>query len=643
MGDLHSGGKSVTWTVAHTLANTRTNFVNRPSDVPGRKRSATPTADDPVIKRALRWSIAALVLIVTATVLLLVKGTPSTLAPGSSGGSATVPGMPRVAFTDITASAGIDFRHHNGARGEKFLPETMGGGCAFLDFDGDGDQDILFVNSTDWPWDSAEGKRPNTLTLYSNDGRGHFTDVTASSGLDLDAYGMGGAVGDFDNDGLPDILITGVGGNHLFHNDSGGKFHDVTAQAGVAGAGDDWTTSAAWLDIDNDGDLDLFVCNYVRWSRETDLAVDYKLPGLGRAYGPPMSFTGTYPYLYRNDGGGHFTDISAPSGIQIRNKATGAPLAKSLGLAPIDLDGDGWIDLIVANDTVQNLVFHNEHNGTFKEIGEVSGTAFDNFGKVRGAMGIDAARFQGDDSLAVSIGNFANEMTAFYVSKKNSLIFADEAISQGIGQASRHLLTFGVFFFDYDLDGWLDLLTTNGHLDEDIEKVQPGQQYKQPAQLFWNARGARASGGFVPVSVDDATRALFQPIAGRGSAFADIDGDGDVDLLLTQVNGPPLLLRNDQQLHHHWTRITLTGSRTNCSAIGAWIRLRVGGKTLWRHVMPTRGYLSQSELPVTIGLGECDRIDEATIVWPGGEIQSVDGVRIDAMNQIRQAGTAPPK
>ena len=607
--------------------------MNRPSDDFDEKRGKSAPGEDASIGRALRWSIAALLLIVSATAFLLVKGTPS--PPPSSGDRPA--GMPRVTFTDVTASSGITFQHHNGARGGKFLPETMGGGCAFLDFDGDGDQDILFVNSTDWPWDSKDAKRPGSLALFSNDGKGHFTDVTASAGLDLDAYGMGCAIGDFDNDGLPDIFVTGVGGSHLFHNEGGGKFRDVTLQAGVGGTPEDWTTSAAWLDIDNDGDLDLFVCNYVRWSKETDEAVDYKLPGIGRAYGPPMSFTGTYPYLYRNDGNGRFTDISAAAGIQIKNKATGAPLAKSLGLAPVDLDGDGWIDLIVANDTVQNFVFHNERNGTFKEIGEVSGTAFDNYGKVRGAMGIDAARFQGDDSLGVSIGNFANEMTAFYVSKQNSLTFADEAIAQGIGAASRHLLTFGVFFFDYDLDGWLDLLTTNGHLDEQIGKVQPEQQYRQPAQLFWNARGVAGRGGFVAVPAEENTRGLFQPIAGRGSAFADIDGDGDGDVLLTQVAGPPVLLRNDQQLHHHWTRIKLTGTRSNRDGIGSWIKLRVGGKTLWRQVMPARGYLSQSELPVTIGLGESDRVDEASIIWPGGEVQKVDGLRVDAVNAVVQS------
>ena len=614
--------------------------MNRPTEDFPRKPGSSAAGEDAAVSRALRWSIAALLLIVSATAFLLLKSTPS--QPG--GGSLDSPdGMPRVAFTDVTASAGITFQHRNGARGGKFLPETMGGGCAFLDFDNDGDQDILFVNGGDWPWDAKDGKRASALALFSNDGKGRFTDVTNSTGLDLDAYGMGSAIGDFDNDGLQDIFITGVGGSHLFHNEGGGKFRDVTSQAGVGGSSEDWTTSAAWIDMDNDGDLDLFVCNYVQWSKTIDLAVDYKLPGIGRAYGPPMSFNGTYPYLYRNDGNTRFTDISAAAGIQIKNKATGQPLAKSLGIAPIDVDGDGWIDLIVANDTVQNFIFQNERSGTFKEIGEVSGTAFDNYGKVRGAMGIDAARFQGDDSLAVSIGNFANEMTALYVAKQNSLTFADEAIAQGIGAASRHLLTFGVFFFDYDLDGWLDLLTTNGHLDEQIGKVQPDQQYRQPPQLFWNTRGVRKTGGFAAVPAGEATRALFQPIAGRGSAFADIDGDGDLDLLLTQVGAQPVLLRNDQQLRHHWIRIKVTGTRANRDGIGAWVKLRAGGRTMLRNVIPTRGYLSQSEMPVTFGLGEADRVDEATITWPGGEMQKLEGLRVDAVNVVPQAEKAGGK
>lgn len=590
--------------------------------------------------RAVRWLIAALLLIVAATVFLLVKNTlPATagVLPGAASSAtdqALLAEIPRITFTDVTADAGLTFRHHNGARGEKLLPETMGSGCAFFDFDNDGDQDILLVNSTDWPSTPAP-RSPHFAGLYRNDGRGRFEDVATGSGLDVDIYGTGVAVGDYDNDGLPDVFLTAVGGNRLYHNEGSGKFREVTKETGVGGAADGWSTSAAWLDYDNDGDLDLFVCNYVRWSPEMDFRADYKLAGIGRAYGPPMSFPGTFPSLYRNERG-RFTDVSEASRVQVRNKATGEPIAKSLGVVPVDLDGDHWIDLVVANDTVQNFVFHNERDGTFREIGEITGAAFDSFGKVRGAMGIDAARFQDDDSVAISIGNFANEMTAFYVSKQNALTFTDEAMTHGIGAASRNLLTFSVFFFDYDLDGWLDLLTANGHLEEEINKVQPTQQYRQPAQLFWNARGKRKTAGFVAVPPSSATADLFRPMVARGSAFGDIDGDGDLDVLLTQVAGPPLLLRNDQTLGHHWLRVKLTGTRSSRDAIGAWIKVRAGGRTLWRHVMPARGYLSQSELPVTIGLGKSDRVEEVTVIWPGGQAQNIPDVKIDALNAITQ-------
>ena len=530
--------------------------------------------------------------------------------------------VPQAPFIDITAKAGIGFVHCNGAYGDKLLPETMGGGVAFFDYDTDGHPDLLFINSTYWPGHVPEGKPLPTLALYHNDGHGRFADVTAGSGLDVSIYGMGVAVGDYDNDGLPDVYVTTVGGNRLFHNEGKGKFIDVTAAAAVGGPTDDWSTGAAWLDYDNDGQLDLFVCNYVRWSPERDRAASYELPNIGRAYGPPRHFQGTYPRLYHNDGHGRFSDVSAKAGLQVNDPATGLPMAKSLAVAPVDIDNDGWIDLVVANDTVPNFLFHNQHQGQFKEIGALSGVAYDAYGLVRGAMGIDTARFRNDDALGIAIGNFANEMNALYVARRDSLLFADEAIKEGVGPASQQLLKFGLFFFDYDLDGRLDVLTANGHLEPEIQRVGPGQSYRQSAQLFWN-RGDKNGLGFVPVPAEKCGPDLFQPIVGRGSAFADIDGDGDLDVVLSQIGGAPLLLRNDQNLGHHWIRLRLVGTRSNRDAIGAWIYAHVEGRTLSRQVMPTRSYLSQSELPVTIGLGRAQKLDGVDIAWPSGLRQRI--------------------
>ena len=621
----------------------RTDASQRPASPPPGER-----ADDSIVGKAFRVSVFVLIGLaaVSAGIIWYAQTrhakTGSNVTPLSAPVSPerAVSETPEVRFIDVTDAAGIHFVHNNGAYGEKLLPETMGGGVAFLDFNNDGAQDLLFINSTYWPGKVPAGKKATTLALYRNDGKGHFQDVTSASGLDVSFYGMGVAVGDYDNDGFDDVFITAIGGNHLFHNNGNGTFAETTVDAGVGGLPTGWSTGAAFVDYDNDGKLDLFVCNYVRWSREIDFGVNYTLTGIGRAYGPPMNFEGSFPYLYHNEGNGRFKDVSRSSGVQVTNKSTGLPMAKSLAVAPVDVDNDGWIDLVVANDTVQNFLFRNQHDGTFKEIGSSSYIAFDANGLARGAMGIDAARFRNDEALGIAIGNFANEMNALYVSQRDSLVFTDEAATEGVGPASRLLLKFGLFFFDYDLDSRLDLLTANGHLEEEINKVQQSQQsqqYRQPAQLFWN-RGVARGSRFISVPPEKCGTDIFKPIVGRGSAYADIDGDGDLDVIMTQIAGPPLLLRNDQKLNHNWIRLKLTGSRSNHDAIGAWIKVRLENQTLMRQVMPTRSYLSQSELPVTIGLGSADRVRSVEVIWPGGAVQRVEPVpRLNAVTRVIQA------
>ncbi|NGP54404.1 CRTAC1 family protein [Thioalkalivibrio sp. XN8] len=538
-------------------------------------------------------------------------------------------------FRDITRTAGIDFVHQNGARGDRMLPETMGGGVAWLDFDNDGDQDLLFVNSDTWPFarDPA-APRPRALYLYRNDGTGRFSDVADEAGLGAAAfYGQGVAVADFDADGWTDLFVTAVGENRLYRN-LGGKFVDVSAAAGVAGGADTWSTSAGFFDHDGDGWLDLFVVNYVQWSREIDLEVDYRLAGVGRAYGPPTNFRGTQSYLYRNNRDGTFTETGAAAGIHVSHAATGQPVGKGLALVLVDFDEDGDLDVVVANDTVRNFVFLNHGDGTFEEIGIAAGAGFDRNGLATGAMGIDAAYFRNDDALAVAIGNFANEMSSFFVAAGGSGQFSDETIIAGIGPASRAALTFGVLFLDYDLDGRLDFLQANGHVENEINRVQAGQQYRQPAQLFWNC-GAACRQPYVLVPPAQ-TMDLAQPIVGRGAAHADLDGDGRLDLVLTQAGGAPLLLRNETPISHRWLRLQLVGRAPNTHAIGAEVRLEGPDGAQRRTVNPTRSYLSQVELPLTFGLGAATSVGTLTIRWPDGTEQVLQGLEPDRLHVIHQ-------
>ena len=609
--------------------------------------------DDTEIATALKWSLVVFVLLAGvggAIAFRLLRVPPVVVAPPPPPPPPLPPKTrmetPEIRFTDITAESGIKFVHENGAYGDKLLPETMGSGCAFFDYDNDGDQDIVFVNSCRWPWDPPkkggtddDNRQPvkPTQAVYQNDGHGHFGEVTKEVGLDVTFYGMGVACGDFDNDGDTDLFFTAVGQNRLFRNDSG-KFVDASADAGVGGVESQWSTSAGWFDYDNDGDLDLFVANYIEWTKEKDLSQKFTLIGGGRGYGRPQPFRGVFPYLYRNDGGGKFSDISKEAGIQIVNasaRESKEPAAKSLGITFADLDADGRSDVVIANDTVQNFLLHNQGD-RFEEIGVLASIAFDLQGDARGAMGIDTAWFRNSPAIGIAIGNFSNEMTAMYVAKSNDLLFRDEAVANGLGPASRIELKFGVLFADLDLDCRPDLFSANGHLEIEINKVQSSQHYEQPPHLFWNC-GPDSANEFELVPLKNCGPDFLKPNVGRGAAYADIDGDGDLDLLISTSGQAPRLLRNDQKLGHHWVRFQLTGGeKINRDAIGAVVEVQTGKVTQRRLVMPTRSYLSQVELPVSFGLGSAEKIDEVRIRWPDGSTQALKDVSIDTLHKVKQ-------
>ncbi len=517
--------------------------------------------------------------------------------------------------------------------GEKLLPETMGSGVAFLDYNGDGHPDLFFVNSCRWP--GAAGAGNPTQCFYRNDGHGHFADVTRAAGLDQVFFGMGVAVGDYDNDGDPDLYVTTIRGGRLFRNDSG-RFVDVT-DAANAHAGDGWLTSGAFFDMENDGDLDLFLCSYVEWSPELDRPRGPGQGGMSRVFDRPDSFRGGFCVLLRNDGG-KFVDVSEAGGFRIRKPERDEPMAKSLGVAPLDIDGDGLVDLAVANDTVPNFLFHNLGNGRFEEKGISSGIAFDRDGSSRGAMGIDWGDFRNDGSPALAVANFANEMIGLYVcDDPQSLSFTDMAANLGLGAPSQSPLKFGLFFFDYDLDGRLDLFTSNGHLEPDVARMDRSQAYAQAAQLYWNS-GRKGVRRFLSVDSQAAGDDVFRPVVGRGCAYADIDGDGDLDVVVTANGGRAVVLRNDRKSGHHWLRLALEGKASNRDAIGAKVSVTAGGITQSRQLFPAKGYLSSSELPLTFGLGKTEIAEAVNIVWPSGRKTRLERISADRTIQIVEDG-----
>jgi hypothetical protein len=511
---------------------------------------------------------------------------------------------PAVTFTDVTQAAGIKFRHVNGAFGKKYLPETMGAGGAFLDYDGDGWQDILLVNSKGWP--GQKGARATTA-LYKNQKNGTFADVSAAAGLDVEMYGMGVTAADYDNDGRTDVYITGLGGNRLFHND-GARFSDVTAKAGVAGGG--FSTSAAFLDYDRDGRLDLLVANYVEWSLEKDLYCT--LDGKTKSYCTPESYQGQSPTLYRGRGDGTFEDVTKKAGLW-------QPASKALGITLLDYDGDGWLDVFLANDTQPNKLYRNGGDGTFKDVGMAAGVAFGESGVARAGMGADAGDYDGSGRPSLVIGNFSNEMMGLYHNEGTGL-FVDEAPTSAVGKATLLSLTFACFFFDYDLDGRLDIFGVNGHVSDDIEAVQPKVKYAQPPHLLRNLGGKR----FEPVTT--AGPALQAAVVGRGGAYGDFDNDGDLDVLITTNNGPARLLRNDGGNKSQWLRVRMVGSKANRDGIGARVTVTTpDGKKSWGLVKTGSSYCSQSELPLTFGLGSATKA-KVEVAWPGGATETLNDV-----------------
>ena len=530
---------------------------------------------------------------------LLSAGMTASAFPGAIARAASRPGF---RLTDVTSQAGLQFRHNSGAYGGKFLPETMGSGCAFLDYDRDGWQDILLVNGMDWP---GHKRQRSTLRLYRNNRNGTFTDVTRAAGLDVEMYGMGVAVGDYNNDGFPDILITCVGQNRLFQNTGKGTFVDVTRKSGLAGR-QSFSTSALWFDYDRDGLLDLLICNYVRWSPEQD--VFCTLDGRHKTYCTPEAYRGETCWLLRNRGNGTFEDVTATSGIFDTS-------SKSLGVALLDYDQDGWPDLLVANDTQPNKLYRNLHNGTFRDVAVEAGLAFSTEGRARAGMGVDAADFDNSGRPGMVITNFDNEMIGLYRAPALG-VYEDVAMPAGIGMPTRNTLGFGCTFLDADLDGALDLAVANGHIDDTARNIRGNVGYAQPALLFLNDGKAR----FRDVA-SEIGGGFDQPRVGRGLAYGDFDRDGDLDILMTTNNGPAVLFRNDQLAGNRSIRFRLVGVKSNRDAIGATVRVFHEGSSQSRVVKGGSSYLSQSELPVTFGVGKRERIDRAVFEWPSGRTE----------------------
>jgi enediyne biosynthesis protein E4 len=517
-----------------------------------------------------------------------------------------------VTFQDVSAKAGIHFIHNNGAFGKKFLPETVGPGVAFIDYDNDGWPDIFLVNGSDWP---GHGQKHTTPKLYHNNRDGTFTDVTHKAGLDVEMYGIGVAVGDYDNDGYDDLFVTAYGQSHLFHNNGNGTFTDVTQKAGLGGV-NEFSTSAAWVDYDKDGKLDLVVGNYVQWTPETDLYCT--MDGKSKSYCTPESYKGTSVRLWHNNGNGTFSDVTQKAGL-------GEPTSKTLGVAVLDYNNDGWPDLLFSNDTQPNKLYHNNANGTFTEKAVLAGVAFSEDGVARAGMGVDTGDYDRSGNTSLLISNFSNQMLSLYHNEGKGL-FVDEAPRSEVGRASLLTLGFGCFFFDYDLDGWPDILVTNGHIDPDIQKVQVNVRYAEPPHLFRNL----GKGKFAEVT-KSAGPEFAAARVGRSAAYADVFNDGRLDVLLSTNGGAAHLFRNvaagaAKEKPNHSVRFKLIGTKSNRDGIGAVVRVTSSDGTQTQMLKSGSSYLAANELVLTFGLGQLTKADAVEIRWPSGQLDRLSNV-----------------
>ncbi len=530
------------------------------------------------------------------------------------------PSSNRITFRDVAGSAGIDFRHDNASSPEKYLIETMGSGCAWIDYDQDGLLDLYLVNGA--ATKIYTPKRPLRSALYHNNGDGTFTDVTLKAGVSADGlWGMGVAVGDFDNDGYPDLFVMGYGRCILYRNNGNGTFTDVTAKAGVENRGQ-WASSAAWFDYDNDGKLDLVIANYVDWSPERNYWCGDKGPGM-RSYCHPDVFNAQPPTLYHNNGDGTFTDVSTKSGL-------GQKKGNGLGVVTFDYDNDGWQDIFIANDHMPNFLFYNNHDGTFEEVGYASGVAVGMDGQFEAGMGTDAADLTGTGHMDLVVTHLDQQLTRIYQNAGDAS-FDDATFRSKLSYATFHMSGFGTRFMDYDNDGARDLFMANGHVLDNIERYQSSVHYAEPKLMFRNT----GKGLFEDVSTqlgDD----FLKPCVSRGAAIGDFDNDGDLDILVNNNGQPVQLLRNDGGNANHWLEIFLIGTRSNRDGVGARVKVVAGDLTLYDQRKGGMSYQSAQDPRLHFGLGQRTNVNAIEIIWPSGTVTKLANLKSDQIIAVKE-------